>query len=88
MASLRSSDGRVKVLRTGDRWYESPTRLIFFPRTDDSHCNMIHFSLTAVYCFEDGDVGKQTVAGTNMNLAVYGNGLGGVMTSCMMLTAS
>ena len=24
---------------------------------------MIHFSLTAVYCFEDGDVGKQTVAG-------------------------
>ena len=32
---------------------------IFFPRIDDSHFNMFHTSLTAVRCFEDGNVGKQ-----------------------------
>ena len=34
----------------------------FFPRIDDSHCNTIHSSLTAVRCFDNGYVGKQPVA--------------------------
>ena len=29
---------------------------------DDSHCNRIHSSLTAVNCFDHGYVGKQLVA--------------------------
>ena len=37
----------------------SPARPIFFPRTDDSHCNRI---LTAVSCFDNGYVGKHPVA--------------------------
>ena len=28
---------------------------------DDSHCNMIHSSLTAVHCFDSDDMGKQPV---------------------------
>ena len=36
----------------------SACRPIFFPRIDDSHCDRIHFSLTAVRCFYDGCVGK------------------------------
>ena len=39
-----------------------PARPIFFPRTDDSHCDRIHSSLTAVRCFDNGYVGKQPVA--------------------------
>ena len=35
---------------------------IFFPRIDDSHSDRIHSSLTAVCCFDNGYVGKQTVA--------------------------
>ena len=35
---------------------------IFFFRIDDSHCDRIHFSLTAVHGFENGYVGKQPVA--------------------------
>ena len=34
----------------------------FFPRIDDSHCDRIHSSLTAVYCFDNGYVGKQPMA--------------------------
>ena len=34
----------------------------FFPRIDDSHCDRIHSSLTAVHCFNNGYVGKQSVA--------------------------
>ena len=37
-------------------------RPLFFPRIDDSHCDRIHFSLTAVRCFDNGYVGKQPVA--------------------------
>ena len=33
----------------------------FLQRTDDSDCNWIHSSLTAVHCFDDGSVGKQPV---------------------------
>ena len=39
----------VQGLRTGGRWFESPARPIFFPRIDDSHCDRIHSSLTAVH---------------------------------------
>ena len=37
----------VEDLRTEGHWFKSPTRPIFFPRIDDSHCDRIHFSLTA-----------------------------------------
>ena len=47
--------------RTGSRWYESPAQPIFFPRIDDSHCDRIHSSLTAVLCFDNSYVGKQSV---------------------------
>ena len=39
-----------------------PARPIFFPRIDDSHCDRIHSSLTAVCCFYNGYKGKQPVA--------------------------
>ena len=39
-----------------------PARAILFPRIDDSHCDRIHSSLTAVRCFDNGFVGKQPVA--------------------------
>ena len=35
---------------------------IFFPGIDDSHCDRIHSSLTAVRCFDKGYLGKQPVA--------------------------
>ena len=34
---------------------------IFFPKIDESCCDMIHSSLSASYCFDDSDVGKQPV---------------------------
>ena len=40
----------------------SPAWPIFFPRIDDSHCDRIHFSLTAVRCFDNDYVGKKPVA--------------------------
>ena len=44
------------------RWLvRSPARPIFFPRIDDSHCDKIHSSLTAVRCFDNGYMGKQSV---------------------------
>ena len=33
-----------------------------FPGTNDSHCDRIHSSLTAVRCFDKSYVGKQPVA--------------------------
>ena len=54
--------GRVDDLRTGGTWFEFLVQPIFFLRIDDSHCNRIYFSLTHVYCFTDGYVGKQPVA--------------------------
>ena len=39
-----------------------PAQPIFFQRIDDSHCDRIHSSLTAVCCFDNGYVGKQPVA--------------------------
>ena len=40
----------------------SLARPIVFPRIDDSHCDRIHSSLTAVHCFDYGYVGKQPFA--------------------------
>ena len=39
-----------------------PVRPIFFPMIDDSHCDRIHSSLTAVCCFNNGYVRKHPVA--------------------------
>ena len=45
------------------RWLvRSSARPIFFPRIDDSHCDRIHSSLTAVRCFDNDYVGMQPVA--------------------------
>ena len=35
---------------------------LFFLRIDNSHCNGIHSTLTAVHCFNNGCVGKQPTA--------------------------
>ena len=57
------SVGSVADLRIGGRWFvRSLARPIFFPRIDDSHCDRIHSSSTAVRCFDNGHVGKQPVA--------------------------
>ena len=54
--------GSVRDLRTGCRWFDPLARPTYFPKIDDSHCDRIHSSLTAVHCFDDGYVGKQPVA--------------------------
>ena len=50
--------GSTADLRTGGPW--------FYPRLgpmiNDSHCDRIHSSLTAVRCFDNSSVGKQPVA--------------------------
>ena len=46
----------------GGGWFDPWARPIFFPRTDESHCNRIHSPLTAVLSFDNGYVGKQLVA--------------------------
>ena len=61
-AEPHSSVGSVLDLRTGSRWFDPPAQPIFFPRTDDSHCDRIHFSLITVHCFDNGYLGKQPVA--------------------------
>ena len=45
-----SSVGSVHDLRTGGRWFDSPVSANIFPWIDGSHCDRIHFSLTAVIC--------------------------------------
>ena len=52
---------RVAGLRTGLWLVRSPGWLILFRRIDDSHCDRIYSSLTAVRCFDNGFVGKQPV---------------------------
>ena len=49
--------GRVRILK-----FFGTCRPIFFPRLDDCHCDRIHSSLTAVLYFDNGYVGKQSVA--------------------------
>ena len=58
--STHSSVGSVQDLRTGV--IGSILQPIFFSRTDDSHCDRIHSSLTAVHCFDDDYVAKQPFA--------------------------
>ena len=60
LSSLNPSPNNPESWRRSLLW--SPTRPIFFPRIEDSHCDRIHFSLTAVRCFDSGYVGKQRVA--------------------------
>ena len=61
-----SSVGSVADLRTEGRWFDPRIGQYFFPKIDDSHCNWFHSSLTAVRCFDKGYVGKQPVAGKNI----------------------
>ena len=62
MPNPHSSVGRAQNLRTGSRWVDPHSQSIFFPRTDENHCDRIHSFLTAVHCFENGYVGKQPLA--------------------------
>ena len=58
-AEPTSSVGSIEDRRSLVR---SPAWPISFPRIDDSHCDRIHSSFTAVRCFDNGYVGKQPVA--------------------------
>ena len=58
-----TSVGIVEDLRMlGGSWFNLWARPIFFLRIDDSHCSRIHSPLTAVHCFDDGYMEKQSVA--------------------------
>ena len=57
--SMHSSVGSIYNLRIGGRWFVSLAPLIFYPRTDDSHCDRIPASLTTVHCFDSRYVGNQ-----------------------------
>ena len=50
-AEPNNSVGSVQDLRTRGRWFD--------PRLDDSPCDRIHCSLTAVHCFDNSYVGKE-----------------------------
>ena len=52
----------VEDLRTGCSWFKLPARPLFVLKINDSHCDKIHSSPTAVHCFDDGYVEKQPVA--------------------------
>ena len=56
-----SSVDSIVDLRTGGRWFDPGLTQCLFPGIDDTHCNRIHSSLTAVLCFDHGYVGKQPV---------------------------
>ena len=56
-ADPHSSVGAEHNLRTGGRWFDTPTWLTFFPRIDDGHS-----SLTAVLFFHNSYVEKQSEA--------------------------
>ena len=56
---------QLVVYRTWEQvscWFEPRAQPILYPRIDDSHCDRIHFYLTAVYFFCNGYVGKQSLA--------------------------
>ena len=59
VAKSHSSVSSIEIRRSVVR---SPAWPIFFLRIDDSHCDKIHSSLTAVSVFDNGYVGKQPVA--------------------------
>ena len=54
--------GSVHRLESRRLLVPSLAQPIFFPRTDNIHCDRIHFSLTTVHCFNNGNVGNQPVA--------------------------
>ena len=57
------SVGIVQNLRTGGRLFDTLAEpiLVFFLRTEGSHCDRIDSSLTAVHCIDNGYVGKQPI---------------------------
>ena len=55
------SVGSIQDSRIGCR-YDPQLGSIICLRTDDSHCDRIHSSLTAAHCFSNRYVGKQRVA--------------------------
>ena len=57
-----SSVGSAQDLKTGSHWFDLGLGQNFFKRNDDSHCDRIYCSLTAVHCFPKGYIGKQPVA--------------------------
>ena len=60
-AEPNRSVGSVADLRREGRWFD-PCSANILPKIDDSHCDRIHSSLTAVRYFDNGYVGKQPVA--------------------------
>ena len=62
LAEPYSSVISIQDLNTAGLWFKPPTWPIFFPGNDDSHCDKIHSSLTAVHCFDYGSVGKQPLS--------------------------
>ena len=56
-ARIAPSIAAVQELRTG-HWFDPRIGPIFYPRIDDCHYDMIHSSLTVVYWFDNGYVGK------------------------------
>ena len=57
-----SSAASVLDLRMGGRWFDPRLGQYFFSRIDDSHCDKIHSSLTAVHCLVYVYVEKHAVA--------------------------
>ena len=60
-AEPNRSVGSVADSRREGRWFD-PCSANILPKIDDSHCDRIHFSLSAVRYFDNGYVGKQPVA--------------------------
>ena len=61
-AKPHSSVGSVADFRTGVRWFDPRLAQYSFRGLMIAICDRIHFSLTAVRCFDNDYVGKQPVA--------------------------
>ena len=57
-----SSVGSTVKLENRRSLVRSLAYAIFFPRIDESHCDKVHSSLTAVRCCDNSYVGKQPLA--------------------------
>ena len=62
IAEPHNSIGSVADLKTGGHLFNPRLSQYSFRGLMISHCNRIHSSLTAVYCFTNGYLGKQPVA--------------------------
>ena len=71
------------MIRTEGRWFEPPARQVFSPRIDDSHCDRIHSSLTAVHYFDNVCVGKQSVAWKEYSATYWSKELQESMDRCI-----